>query len=266
MRAIVLPAVLLMGTALAGTAASQDAPSPVPTTMPEGNATSPVPTGSAPTKEFPDNTEDVRKALATVGYKDCGTGGPGKLLITFQNDGTVDRVVLAEGTWDPNVAVCVTRRFMEVTIPPFEGESRTVKWSVVLAGGAPKPATYAAPPGYGPPPGYGLYPRERLHEELPADDGPPPAGYHREERGRTGSLVSGSIITAMGLFFFVIASDQTGDKSDLQLISLAHFAVGIPLFCVGLTKRKVFVLDNASVSLAPTVTKSSATFGLSVTF
>jgi hypothetical protein len=202
-----------------------------------------------------------------VAYKDCGKGGPGKILVTFHNDGTVERVVLAEGTWEPNVAVCVTRRFMEATIEPFEGASRTVKWSVVLEGGpaTPPPSAYAPPPNYAP---YS-YPRDHYSDVIPGDDGPPPAGYHTEERFRTGALITGTIIGAVGVVIGVMSLDDSHSRSDTefyQLFSLVHLAVGIPLFCVGFTKKKVFVFNNASVSLAPTITKTSATFGLSVRF
>jgi len=264
MRSIVLPTVLLIGAATVP-AVAQTEPSPVPTSMPEGNA-SPVPTGSAPATV---DTDLTRKALAAITYKDCGKGGPGKILITFHNDGTVERVVLAEGTWEPNVAVCVTRRFMEATIPSFEGASRTVKWSVVLEGApAAPPATYAAPAGYAPYPPY-AYRNESTSDVIPGDDGPPPAGYHKEERHRTGALVSGTIITSVGLLLGAMSIDDSGssrDRQQLQIIALVHLAVGIPLFCVGLTKKKVFVFNTASVSLAPTITKNSATFGLSVRF
>ncbi len=267
MRAIVLSAVLVAFGAVAPALAQTD-PSPVPTSMPEGTVASPVPTGTPPKELDPEVT---KKALAAISYKDCGKGGPGKILVTFGRDGTVERVVLAEGTWEPDVAVCVTRRFMEATVPPFEGASRTVKWSVLLEGAPPVAATYGAPTGYGPPPsGYMPYPvRYSGGDELPADDGPPPLGYHVEERQRSALLVTGTIVTSMGIIFGIMGLDDSNardDRETLQLVSLVHLAVGVPMFCVGLTKKKMFVADKASVSLAPTITKTSTTFGLSVRF
>lgn len=265
MRGIVLSAVLI-AVGAATPVLAQTEPSPVPTSMPEGSEASPVPTASAATELDP---EAAKKALGSISYKDCGKGGPGKILVTFKPDGTVERVVLAEGTWEPNVAVCVTRRFMEATVPAFEGASRTVKWSVALEGAAAAPgATYAPPP---PPPGYAPYPmRYGGPDVIPADDGPAPPGYHREERARTGSLVTGTIITSMGLIFGIMSLEESSGSSSgtssLQLVTLVHFAIGVPLFIVGLTKKKVFVADHATVSLAPTITKNSATFGLSVRF
>ncbi len=255
MRAFGLLALLFASPALAQTA------SPVPTTMPE-DGTPPAP----PAKTDTFDADAARKVLSGVEYKDCGKGGPGKLLVTFAADGTVERVVLAEGSWQPPVAICVTRRFSEIGVMPFTGSSHTVKWSVVLEAGAPPPATYASPPesgiapySFGPPRG----------DVLDASKGgPPPPGYHVEERRRSGLLITGSLIAAFGLIFTGLGLDEQSGRSGRESIlygGVIHLAVGIPLFCVGLTSKRTFVAN--SVSLAPVFHRGGGgSAALSLTF
>jgi hypothetical protein len=259
MRAFGLCALLFASPALAQTA------SPVPTSMPE-DGSPPLPPST--TTKPGDDTFDAaaaKKALGAVDYKDCGKGGPGKILVTFTNDGSVERVVLAEGSWQPEVAICVTRRFADAKVPAFIGATHTVKYAVQLEGGPPAPAaTYAAPPPGGAPT-YNPYmvPRSDVIE---GTDGPPPPGYHVEERRRSGALISGSIITGMGLVFTALAFDDgsRSSKETMQIAAIVHFAVGVPLFCVGLGTRRVFVADR--ISLVPTIHRSGGGASLAITF
>lgn len=258
MRAFGLLLLLLARPALAQTA------SPVPTAMPEEGAV------LAPPKTDTFDADAARKVLSGVEYKDCGKGGPGKLLVTFAPDGTVERVVVAEGSWQPPVAICVTRRFSEIGVMPFTGSAHTVKWSVVLEGApAPPPASYSAAPAP-PPPGYAPYgaPYDRPDVLDASKDGPPPPGYHVEDRKRSGLLVTGSIIGAFGLIFTGLALDDDGygrGRETLLYGGIAHLAVGIPLFCVGLTSKRTFVANH--VSLAPVFHRGGGgSAALSLTF
>ena len=82
-------------------------------------------------------------------------------------------------------------------------------------------------------------------------------------------MISGSIVASVGLVLGMMSltEDQSNsDKQAFQILSLVHLAVGVPLFCVGLTKKRVFVMNTASVSLAPTITRNGGTLGLAVTF
>jgi hypothetical protein len=236
MRALGLLVLLFASPALAQTA------SPVPTTMPED--------GAPPSTNKPDtfDADAAKKVLSGVEYKDCGKGGPGKLLVTFSTDGTVERVVLAEGSWQPPVAICVTRRFSEIGVAPFTGSSHTVKWSVALDGGPPPAATYATPP---PAP---IYPLPYGGPDvIDASNGPPPSGYHVEERRRSSLLISGSIIGGFGIVFTALGLDSDSGSRDgretMLVAGIVHLAIGIPLFCVGLSSKRVFVANN--VSFAP---------------
>lgn len=234
MRAFGLLLLFFASPALAQTAG------PVPTSMPEEGA---------PPKADTFDPDAAKKVLAGVEYKDCGKGGSGKLLITFATDGTVERVVLSEGSWQPPVAICVTRRFSEIGIQPFIGSPHTVKWSVVLEGGPPPAATYSTPPAaptyapsyYGGP------------EVIDGKDGPPPSGYHVEDRRRSGMLVSGAIVSGFGIIFTGLGMDSESASRDGQqtmlVAGIVHLAIGIPLFCVGLSTKRVFVSNN--VSFAP---------------
>jgi hypothetical protein len=230
MRALGLLALLFASPALAQTA------SPVPTTMPEEGA---------PPKADTFDPDAAKKVLSGVEYKDCGKGGPAKLLVTFAPDGTVERVVLSEGSWQPPVAICVTRRFSDIGIAPFIGSSHTVKWSVVLDSGpppaAPLPTPTYAPTYYNGP------------EVIDGKDGAPPVGYHVEDRRRSGMLVSGSIVSGFGLIFTGLGLDNDSGSRDgtqtMLVAGIVHLAIGIPLFCVGLSTKRVFVANN--VSFAP---------------
>lgn len=234
--------------------------SPVPTSMPDE---------SSPPSPAQQDTFDVasaKKELAAVDYKDCGKGGAGKILVTLSTDGTVERVVVAEGSWQPEVAICVTRRFAEIKVAPFTGASHTVKYAVALEGApaAPTP-TYSAPPAS--PPMYNPYmgPRGKV---IDADDGPAPPGYHMEERRRSGALITGSIIGGMGLILGYLAVEEDGrynsSASSFTVFAILHLAVGIPLFCVGLGSKKVFVADR--VSLVPTINRTGGSAALTISF
>lgn len=237
-------------------------PSPVPTTMSEDGTTTPP---SAPVAK--DDTFDptvARAALAGVGYKDCGKGGAGKVLITFATDGTVERVVLAEGSYQPPVAVCVTRRFSLIGIAPFTGKSHTVQWSIALEGGpapAPTGATYSAPP-----------PAEYAYNYGPvidATESAPPPGYHVEERRKAAPLIAGSIVGGFGLMFTALSlsddRNRSRDENPLLIAGVLHLAIGLPLFFVGLGTKRVFVANN-TVSLVPSYVRGGGTAALSITF
>ena len=229
-------------------------PGPVPTSMSEDGA---------PPKTDTFDVAAAKKELSAVDYKDCGKGGPGKILVTFSTDGTIERVVLAEGTWQPEVAVCVTRRFAAISVTPFVGGSHTVKYAVQLEGGVPAPPpSYAAP--VEPRPTYNPYmvPNKQV---MDAHDGPTPSGYHVEERRRSGSLITGSILSGMGLVFGYLALNDSRSFSDtVPLLAVVHLAVGIPMFCVGLSTKKVFVADRMSV--VPSVNRTGASATLSISF
>lgn len=252
MRAVGLSLLLFSSSALAQTA------SPVPTSMPEDGA----PPAASPPKSDGFDADDARKQLGAVDYKDCGKGGPAKILVTFSTDGTVERVVLAEGSWQPEVAICVTRRFSEVRVAAFTGASHTVKYAVQLEGGPAPAATYATPAAA---PTYNPYMGPRP-EVIDANDNGPPPGYHEEGRRRTGPLISGSIIAGMGLLFTTLAlsEDRRSDRELYQLLAIVHIAVGVPLFLVGLSSKRVYVANN--VSLAPAVFRGGGGASLAFTF
>lgn len=251
MRPFGLCALLFASPALAQNA------SPVPTSMPE-EGTPPPPNASGDTFD----AAAAKKVLGEVEYKDCGKGGPGKILVTFSTDGTVERVVLAEGSWQPEVAICVTRRFSELKVAPFTGASHTVKYAVQLEGGPVPATTYTAPP---PPTTYNPY-MVGGRDVIDANDGPPPPGYHVEERRRSGALISGSIITGVGLLFTALSLDDSSrsSKETMQIAAIVHIAIGVPLFCVGLGSKKVFVADR--VSFVPTIHCSGGGASLSFMF
>jgi len=73
--------------------------------------------------------------LQSVPYKDCGTGGRGDVDVTFQPNGTVQKVVVYANGWQPPAKQCVAERFALARVVPFAGDARTVRWHVQLSDG-----------------------------------------------------------------------------------------------------------------------------------
>jgi hypothetical protein len=265
MRAYGLPA-LLAGLILTAPLRSSGQvvppePSPVPTSMPEGGA--PTAPAGGQTAFDPNG---ARASLTAIEYKDCGSGGPTKLTITFRSDGTVEGVVLAEGALEADVAVCLTRRFMKATVTPFEGPSRAVKWSVQLPGAPAAPASTSPPPLPPPRAAYG-------DEIIAAGERSAPPGYHEEMQRRTGLLVAGSIVTAIGFVTALIvyseageSSFRSGTESLYKGLAIIHVAVGLPLFFVGLTPKRVFVPDSMRFAIAPAISRTGGSLGVALSF
>jgi hypothetical protein len=113
----------------------------------------------------------------------------------------------------------------------------------------PAPATPAAkPPVYVGP------------ETMPYNsDYPPPAGYHVEKKVRLGLLITGAILTGLGLTFIAGIQLSKGNDSGKTAGSIAVGVIflgpGIPLLLVGaFAKRKLLVRDDlgeAKLRLGP---------------
>lgn len=80
----------------------------------------------------------LRTVLPSIPYRDCGVGGDGKLELTIDPDGSVQRAQLVAGAYDDAATECVLQRFSQVQIPAFTGKPRTFRWAVrlpTIAGG-----------------------------------------------------------------------------------------------------------------------------------
>jgi len=74
----------------------------------------------------------AKQALAAVPYRDCGTGGDGKVTITFATSGSATSVVVTAGDYDGATRSCIQNRFRGVKVPAFGGAPMAVGWSIRL--------------------------------------------------------------------------------------------------------------------------------------
>lgn len=74
----------------------------------------------------------ARAALEAVPYKDCGSGGDGKVLVTFGPTGTVKSAVVKSGEYDSATKSCIESRFKKPKIPEYSGELKTYTWAITL--------------------------------------------------------------------------------------------------------------------------------------
>jgi len=101
---------------------------PVP--MPGGRPSHPKLFAAAP--GVPLDRDAMRSAVSSVPYKDCGSGGPGKVLLTFAPTGRVRHVSISAGLYDAATTACIIARFRGATIPPFDGPDANVGLSISL--------------------------------------------------------------------------------------------------------------------------------------
>ncbi|WP_394848744.1 hypothetical protein LZC95_14970 [Pendulispora brunnea] len=92
-------------------------------------------------------------------------------------------------------------------------------------------------------------------ETMPYDsDKPIPAGYHLETKPRLGPLISGSILSGIGLFGIVAmeSSDTHRDtKTAFDVVwGLLFFGPGLPLLLVGLLSPKKYLRHDAAAANA----------------
>lgn len=73
----------------------------------------------------------AKEALSNVPYQDCGTGGPGKVVVTFDPSGRASKVEVI-GNFTPATSACVATRFRSARVPAFDGDEKNVGWSIRL--------------------------------------------------------------------------------------------------------------------------------------
>lgn len=71
-------------------------------------------------------------SLKAVPYKDCGSGGPGKVSVTFSPSGSVAGASVTAGDYDATTKGCIAGRFRGAKVPAFSGDPKTVGWSINL--------------------------------------------------------------------------------------------------------------------------------------
>lgn len=101
-----------------GGSAAKDPPKPAPT---------PAPTGGA---EFDKGA--AKSSLGAIPYKDCGSGGAGKVTVTFAPSGGVSSAVVTAGEYDGATKSCIQNRFKGAKVPAFSGDPKPVGWSISL--------------------------------------------------------------------------------------------------------------------------------------
>jgi serine/threonine protein kinase len=95
-------------------------PPPTPTPSPTATAAGPLDKGA------------LKNGLSAVSYKDCGTGGPGKVRVVFEPTGRVASASVMSGDYDDATKSCIAKRFKNAKVPPFEGPPVTVSWPISL--------------------------------------------------------------------------------------------------------------------------------------
>lgn len=93
-----------------------------------------VPAASAGVEDIdrPFDKEAARRTLKSISYADCGTGGPGKITVTFAPEGTCTAIKVSEGTYEDATRACIESRFAKVSVPPFDGTPRTIRYAIDL--------------------------------------------------------------------------------------------------------------------------------------
>ncbi|MBI2389987.1 MAG: zinc-ribbon domain-containing protein [Deltaproteobacteria bacterium] len=74
----------------------------------------------------------AKSALSSVPYKDCGSGGAGKVQVTFAPSGSVSSAVVTSGEYDPGTKSCIQNRFKGAKVPAFGGDPKSFGWSINL--------------------------------------------------------------------------------------------------------------------------------------
>jgi len=71
-------------------------------------------------------------ALKAVPYKDCGSGGAGKVSVTFGKSGSVAGASVTAGEYDGGTKSCIAGRFRGAKVPAFTCDPKTFGWSISL--------------------------------------------------------------------------------------------------------------------------------------
>jgi predicted Zn finger-like uncharacterized protein len=74
----------------------------------------------------------VKSALGGVPYKDCGSGGAGKVQVTFGPNGNVTSAVVTGGDYDGGTKSCIQNRFKSAKVPAYGGAPKSFAWSINL--------------------------------------------------------------------------------------------------------------------------------------
>lgn len=74
----------------------------------------------------------VKSSLGAIPYKDCGSGGPGKVQVTFGPNGNVTSAVVTSGEYDGGTKSCIQNRFKGAKVPAYGGAPKSFAWSVNL--------------------------------------------------------------------------------------------------------------------------------------
>lgn len=233
-----------------------------------------VQAASAQTKEgdevppAPFDSSAAKAAITAVGYLDCGTGGVGKVLVTFGSNGAVARVKVTEGAYADAVRLCIEARYAKLTVPAFSGEAEhSVKFTITLPAAAPPPAPPAAA---APPPAYYYAPGPTV---IKYEEGMPVyPGYHIEERSRTGLVIGGSITLGVGALVFLLGVATNDDRQLFNpgpvymVIGGIAAVTGAVMLLVGVgSKRKMIVRDGATL-VVPVANKDGGGFAFVGTF
>ncbi len=124
-----------------GTAAATETAKPSPaskcTTLDCAmGGTAPAPTAK-PAETAPAGGGEIDKsaaiaALKNVPYKDCGSGGAGKVTVTFGGTGSVQSAVVTAGEYDGGTKSCIQNRFKGAKVPAYGGAPKSFGWSISL--------------------------------------------------------------------------------------------------------------------------------------
>lgn len=74
----------------------------------------------------------AKSSLSAIPYKDCGSGGAGKVTVTFAPSGNVSSAVVTAGEYDGGTKSCIQNRFKGAKVPAFSGDPKPVGWSISL--------------------------------------------------------------------------------------------------------------------------------------
>ena len=74
----------------------------------------------------------AKASLSAIPYKDCGSGGAGKVAVTFAPSGKVSSAVVSAGDYDGGTKSCIQKRFSGAKVPAFSGDPKSFGWSISL--------------------------------------------------------------------------------------------------------------------------------------
>lgn len=80
----------------------------------------------------PPYVEEALAALEMVPYKDCGSGGSGRVEVAFASNGKVSSVAIVAGVYDAGTQSCIRNRFKSAHIAPFSAPPFAVRKSISL--------------------------------------------------------------------------------------------------------------------------------------